>query len=222
MIQNLDLRDKLQPYWNALNNFLSIPIVQFFGYVLLVWLVLLLKSVRGWASGLWSRAWRWTKESFLMPILYPSLGLATTKDLSDLQRQLLSTAKEEKGAIKEGKASLAGRNIERLVFKWTLGENISQYLLKMQPNNIGADEINNILHGPFCPDCHRNLLFSVREDFGDLRRKIRTECTGCDWSLNKERKGSSPVNADPVKRHVYEGLDAEFRRTGQIADKNEE
>src|SRR2546426_3617054 len=175
-----NLWDSVKPLWEALNSFLSVPAVQFFGPLLLAALALLIKPVREWATRWWKISWSWLRDSLLVGRIYPALGLATREELSEIQERIGHL----QGSTPQHQGGLAGRTVERVKLKVTLGEQISTYLGKVQPTDVSDETINSLIQGPFCPKCNRNLLFELRLPGAIFpERKFWLKCRECGWSL---------------------------------------
>src|SRR5437899_5183224 len=97
------LWEHIKPYWDRLNDFLSIPVVQVFGRAIIVIalakLALLIKSVRQWLANFVDRV----RDRIFMARLYPALGIASTKELSELREELNSARKKTPNDAKDEK-----------------------------------------------------------------------------------------------------------------------
>jgi hypothetical protein len=211
MVDSTSALSYLRAAWDWLNDFFAIPIVQFLGVSLLTGLLLLIKVIRQYISKVLS----WVREHLLVAQVYPLLGIASRNDLVQLREEITrgtkSSSEEENPKT---------RMIERLNLKFTLGEKIFKYLGRMQPTDIGNDNLNSLLQGPFCPKCNRNLLFVESGGLYNIR-KFRVKCLTpqCNWAFPYAKdKYAAELDADELKREVYERLDAEFRRTERVED----
>jgi len=200
--------ESVKPYWEALNDFLSIPFVQFFGPIVLLGLAFLIRPVRQWLIRSW--LWVWRK-------LFHALGIATSQELADLRDSITMPL----GSPSTEGPRLIGRTVERLNLKFTLGEHIHKNIMRKQPSDVSSDTINYLLQGPFCPICNRNLLFNHYSPNIPPKHMFLLKCPSpnCTWSWPYSKvPNAESLPADQIKREAYERLDAELRLTGDLKD----
>lgn len=137
----------------------------------------------------------------------------------DLRQRLHRLEQSTSQAFSEPQMDQPGipRSVLRHGVRITLTDNIWKELGVVQPTDLPDNLIDKILQGPFCRNCLRSLVASV---LVDGERSVRHQCRHCSlsWRVDPE---SSTVPLRQFKREIYELLDAEYRRKGAVAVRDE-
>src|SRR6266496_2213489 len=150
---------------------------------------------------IWGKLQNWGLGWIYRKILAPACAWITGK-----LRPTLHNFYRAIGLIPEP----APRTITRYKLNFRIHPRLEErYLGRKLPSRVVQTLIDISIRGPFCPECHHEMVLAER----NRGEQVRNQCVFCGYLWGKE-----PTTRD-LRRFLYNDLDAEFSKTGKIADK---